>query len=135
MVPDSHKDLLEGPVFSVLTTISPDGEPENTVIWASWDGEHVLVNTARGRRKASNIKENPNVALMAIDPDNPYRWIDVRGVVDAVVEDTNYDNINQHAKIYAGADEYYGGVAPAKNKGTEERIILKIKPENVVTQG
>lgn len=135
MVPDSHKDLLEGPVYSILTTINPDGEPENTVIWASWDGEHVLVNTVRDRRKANNIEKNPHVALTAIDPHNPYRWIDVRGVVEDVVPDTNYTNINNHARIYAGVDEYYGNVAPANRKGKEERIIFKIKPENVVAYG
>jgi hypothetical protein len=53
-IPDSHIDLIEGAVFSILTTISPDGTPENSVIWCSWDGDHVLVNTAEGRRKDKN---------------------------------------------------------------------------------
>lgn len=131
-LPDSHKDLLEGPVYSVFTTINPDGIPENTVVWCSWDGTHVLVNTSRARRKSSNVEGNPNVALTAIDPKNPYRWVDVRGVVESVEPDDNYDNINYHAKLYAGADEYYGGVAPAEQRGTEERIILKVKPLRIL---
>jgi len=131
-VPNSHKDLLEGPIPAVLTTIAPDGLPENTVIWCSWDGTHVLVNTARGRRKDANLKANPKVALTAVDPENPFRWIDVRGTVEDIVPDENYANINAHAKLYAGKDEYYGGVAPAEAKGTEERVILKIKPQRVV---
>jgi PPOX class probable F420-dependent enzyme len=131
-IPDSHIDLIEGPVFSILTTIAPDGMPENSVIWCSWDGDHVLVNTAEGRRKDKNIRSNPKVALTAVDPENPYRWIDVRGTVDQIVDDPDYSNINAHAKIYAGVDEYYGGVAPAESRGTERRIIFKIKPERVV---
>lgn len=131
-IPDSHLDLISGPVYSILTTIAPSGRPENTVIWASWDGSHVLVNSAEGRRKTENVRKNPKVALMAIDPENPFRWVDVRGVVEAIEPDEDYSNINAHAKLYAGVDEYYGGVAPADAKGTEERVIFKIKPERVV---
>ena len=31
-----------------------------------------------------------------------------------------------------GADQYYGEVMPAEMKGTEERLLFKIKPERVV---
>ncbi|RMF80295.1 MAG: PPOX class F420-dependent oxidoreductase [Chloroflexi bacterium] len=131
-IPESHVDLLTGPVYAVLTTIAPDGSPENTVVWCSWDGTHVLVNTAEGRRKPNNVRANPKVALTAIDPESPYRWIDVRGTVEEIVPDPDYANINAHAKLYVGADEYYGSVTPIEMKGKEERIILKIKPERVV---
>lgn len=62
-IPATHVDLLEGPYFAVLTTMAPSGQPENTVVWCSWDGEHVLVNTADGRRKPDNVRKNPKVAL------------------------------------------------------------------------
>ena len=131
-VPASHVDLLEGPYFAVLTTMAPSGQPENTVVWCSWDGEHVLVNTADGRRKPANVRNNPKVALTVIDPQNPFRWIDVRGEVEEIVPDPAYANINAHARLYAGVDEYYGGVAPAESKGKEERIIFKIRPDRVL---
>lgn len=131
-IPDSHLDLIAGPIYSIFTTIAPNGQPENTVIWCSWDGSHVLVNTAKGRRKAENIKRNPHVALTAVDPANPYRWVDIRGIVEEIVDDVDYANINAHAKLYVGVDEYYGGFAPAEQKGTEERIMLKIKPVRVL---
>ena len=50
-IPPSHLDLLTGPIYVVFTTIADDGQPENTIVWCSWDGEHVLVNTVAGRRK------------------------------------------------------------------------------------
>jgi PPOX class probable F420-dependent enzyme len=131
-IPESYRDLLEGPVFSVLTTISPDGMPENSVVWCSLDNGHILVNTAAGRRKDKNVRSNPRVALTAVDPENPYRWIDVRGRVEEIVDDPDYSNINAHAKLYAGVDEYYGDFAPAESRGKEKRIIFKIKPERVV---
>jgi len=131
-IPASHLDLLEGPIFAVFTTVAPNGQPENTVVWCSWDGTHVLVNTAAGRRKDSNVRANPKVALTVVDPQDPFRWIDVRGMVDAIVEDADYSNINAHAKLYTGKDEYYGGVQPAAAKGTEQRIIFKIRPDRVL---
>ena len=131
-IPASHIDLLTGPHHAVLTTLAPDGAPENTVVWCSWDGQHVLVNTADGRRKPANVRRDPRVALTVADPHNPYRWLDVRGAVAEIVPDDDYTNINAHAKLYVGADEYYGSVAPAAAKGTEQRIIFKIKPERVV---
>ena len=67
-IPDTHLDLLTGPIFATLTTLSPSGAPENTIVWCSWDGTHVLVNTAEGRRKPKNVRANPKVALMALDP-------------------------------------------------------------------
>lgn len=134
-LPESHKDLITGPVYAVFTTLSPAGAPENSIVWCSWDGEHVLVNTARGRRKDRNVRSDPRVALMAVDPDDPYRWIDVRGEVEEIVPDEDYANINAHAKLYTGADNYYGGFAPAEREGREERIIFKIKPKHVVAYG
>ena len=69
---------------------------------------------------------------MAMDPQDSYRWIDVRGVVEEIAPDPDYVNINAHTKLYVGADEYYGSVMPAEMKGTEERVIFKIKPKRVV---
>lgn len=92
----------------------------------------MLVNTAGGRRKHKNVLENAKVALTVVDPNDPYRSLDVRGVVESIEEDKGYANINAHAKLYAGADEYYGGFAPAENRGKEERLISKIRPERVL---
>ena len=132
-IPQSHLDLITGPVYVVFTTVADDGQPENTVVWCSWDGEYVLVNTVAGRRKDENVRQNPKVALTAIDPNDPYRWVDVRGFVEVIVPDEGNANINAHAKLYAGAESYYGDFAPAERAAQEERIILKIRPTRVLT--
>jgi hypothetical protein len=78
-----------------------------------------------------NIKGNPKISLTAVDPNNPYHWVDVRGTVEEINDDTDYENINTHAKLYTGNDEYYGGVVPAEQKGTEPRVVLRIRPDRV----
>ena len=131
-IPPSHLDLIAGPVYAVLTTVADDGQPENTVVWCSWDGEHVLVNTVEGRRKQENARQNPLVAITAIDPTDPYRWVDVRGYVQSIVPDEGNTNIKSHATLSAGVEAYYGDFAPLDREGSENRIIMKIKPTNVV---
>ncbi|WP_374688349.1 PPOX class F420-dependent oxidoreductase [Promineifilum sp.] len=131
-IPPSHLDLITGPVYAVLTTVTHEGQPENTIVWCSWDGTHVVVNSVEGRRKVENVRHNPRVAITAIDPHDPYRWVDVRGYVEEMVPDPEYATINAHAKLYVGVDEYYGGYAPIERRGTEKRIDLKIRPTRVL---
>ncbi len=131
-IPSSHIDLIAGPVYVVFTTVAPDGQPENTVVWCSWDGEHVLVNTTAGRRKERNVRHNPLVAVTAIDPADPLRWIDVRGYVEEVVPDEGNANIDAHTRLYTGKDKFYGDYAAGEREATERRIIIRIRPSRVV---
>jgi PPOX class probable F420-dependent enzyme len=130
-IPESHIDLIEGPVFAILTTVTADGQPQNTVMWCSWDGDQVLVNTRGTSKKVRNIRSNPKVALIAVDPQNPFRWVDVRGEVESIREDIDFENINSHAKLYMNVDEFYGNVAPIEQKGKEDRVVLRITPKQV----
>ncbi len=130
-IPESHIDLIEGPVFAILTTVTADGQPQNTVMWCSWDGDQVLVNTRGTSKKVKNIRSNPKVALIAVDPQNPFRWVDVRGEVESIREDIDFENINSHAKLYMNVDEFYGNVAPIEQKGKEDRVVLRITPKQV----
>ena len=131
-IPQSHLDLISGPVYAVLTTVAADGQPENTVVWCSWDGQHVLVNTVAGRRKDRNARHNPLVALTAIDPTNPLRWVDVRGFVEGIVPDEGNANLDAHTRLYTPFDKFFGGYAAIEREATEQRVIMKIRPTRVV---
>ena len=134
-IPESHTDLLEGPVFVTLGTVMPDGQPQLSVVWCSYDGTHIWVNTARGRQKDKNLTARPKATLLAMDPNSPYRWIEVRAAVDEVTEEGGLDHINRLAKLYVGADSYYGGFAPAELAEKETRVIYKLKPTRVIAFG
>ncbi|MEJ2555327.1 MAG: PPOX class F420-dependent oxidoreductase [Anaerolineae bacterium] len=134
-IPESHKDLLEGPIYVTLATVMPDVQPHATVVWCSYDGSHVLVNTRRGTQKEKNMRERPMATIIAIDPQNPYRYLEVRGSVDEITEEGALDHINQLAQLYANKPTFYGGVAPAEMEDKVVRVICKIRPRRVRTVG
>jgi PPOX class probable F420-dependent enzyme len=134
-VPDSHRDLLERPIVVALVTLMPDGQPQATPVWCDFDGENIIINTARGRQKDRNMQQRSRVTVLSIDPNDPYRWLEVRGEVSHVTEEGGVDVINRLAKKYRGVDEYYGGVTPVERRDQETRVNFIIKPVRVLTGG
>lgn len=115
----------QGKNFASVATIMPDGSPQVSIVWVDSDGEHIIINTAEGRLKPKNLRNDPRVALAITDSENHYDQVMVRG---RVVEDTHEgadEHINKMAKKYMGVDEY-----PHRQPG-EVRVIFKIKPEKV----
>jgi PPOX class probable F420-dependent enzyme len=108
VIPEKYVDLFSKKAFANLATVNPDGTPQVTPVWVDYDGTHVLVNSARGRRKDKNMETNPAVALSILDPDNPYRYLEVRGRVAEITEDGADEHIDKMAKKYLGQDKYPG---------------------------
>ena len=129
IIPENYKDLFDKKAFASLATVMPDGTPQVTPVWVDYDGTHVLVNSARGRRKDKNMESNPAVALSILDPDNPYRYLEVRGRVAEITEEGADEHIDKMAKKYLGADSY-----PWKSP-KETRVIYKIEPVKVSHMG
>jgi len=123
-IPSQFLDLFEKKAFADLATVMPDGTPQVTPVWVDFDGKHVIVNSARGRRKDKNMKVGAPVALDIMDPDNPYRHLQVRGRVTEVTENGADAHIDRMAKKYLGKDKY-----PFRQPG-EVRVIYKIAPSS-----
>ena len=129
IIPEKYLDLFEKKAFAHLATVMPDGTPQVTPVWCDYDGTHVLINSARGRRKDKNIERNPSVSLSIQDPDNPYRYLEVRGRVSEITEEGADSHIDKMAKKYLGQDKY-----PFRQPG-EVRVLYKIKPERTSQMG
>ena len=84
VIPEKYLDLFQKKAFAHLATLNADGTPQVTPVWVDYDGTHILVNSARGRRKDKNMERNRSVALSIQDPDNPYRYMEVRGRVEEI---------------------------------------------------
>jgi PPOX class probable F420-dependent enzyme len=128
-IPDKYRDLFSKRAFASLATLMSDGSAQVTPVWCDFDGEHVIVNSAKGRQKDKNIRRDPRVALAVIDPDNPYRYLEIRGRVVEITEHGADAHIDKMAKKYLGADKY-----PYRQPG-EQRVMYKIQPERVNTMG
>jgi PPOX class probable F420-dependent enzyme len=124
-IPHEFLDLFEKRSYAHLATIMPNGNPQVTPVWIDYDGEFILVNSARGRQKDRNMLRNPAVALSIQDPDDPYRYVQVRGHVVEITTEGGDEHINKMMKKYTGKDHY-----PWKKPG-EVRVIYKIAPEKV----
>jgi len=127
-IPAAFEDLFKKETFAHLTTMTADGEPHTTPVWIDYDADDdlILVNTERGRRKERNVARDPTVSVSMIDPDNPYRFLSVTGVVESTTTEGARDHIDALAQRYLGEDEY---PTPVET----ERVILRIRAEEVIT--
>ena len=128
-IPDKYRDLFNKRAFASLSTLMPDGRPQVTPVWVDLDGDYVIFNSAKGRQKDRNVRRDPRVALAIIDPDNPYRYLEIRGRVVEITEEGADANIDKLAKKYLGVDKY------PYRQGNETRVIYKIQPEHTNMMG
>ena len=129
VIPEKFRDLFNKKAFASLTTLMPDGSPQTTPVWCDSDGQHVIFNSAKGRQKDRNVRRDPRVAMAIIDPDNPYRYLEIRGKVVEITEQGADAHIDKMAKKYLDKDKY-----PFRQPG-EVRVLYKIRPEHTSTMG
>jgi PPOX class probable F420-dependent enzyme len=129
-IPEQYLDLFtDKKAIANLATIMPDGTPQVTPVWFDYAGGAIRINTARGRVKARNMKEGAPVALAILDPDNAYRYVQVRGRVRKVTEQGAAAHIDALAKKYLGEDKY-----PWSRPG-EVRVTYEIEPSRIQAMG
>ena len=128
-IPEKYHDLFEKKSFAQLATVMPDGSPQVSPVWFEYDGNSILVNSAKGRVKDKNMRRDPRVGLDVMDPDNPYRHLSIRGRVVEITENGADEHIDKLTKKYTGQEKY-----PYRGPG-EVRVIYKIQPESTYTMG
>ena len=129
-IPAGFLDLLtEKKAFAHIATLQPDGSPQVTPVWFDYTNGIVRVNTAKGRVKARNMSVGSKVALSILDPDNAYRYIQIRGTVSRETTDGAVAHIDSLAKKYLGKDVY-----PWHN-AKDTRVIYEITPSAAQAMG
>jgi PPOX class probable F420-dependent enzyme len=125
-IPQSHMDLFQIKAFAYLGLTLENGSIQVNPVWCDHDGTHVLINSAQGRAKDKAMRANPAVTLCISDPDNPYRYLEVRGkVVDITTEGAD-EHIDALARKYMDVDKY------PYHKQEEVRVIYRIAPERAL---
>ena len=128
-LPAEFADILDKKAFAHLATNMKDGSPQVSPVWVEREGDKIVVNSALGRLKDRNIRDDPRVAVSATDPDNPYRAIMIRGRVVEITQDGAEEHIDKLAKKYLGVDTY-----PYRSPD-EVRVKYFIEPIRVATMG
>jgi len=105
-IPQEYTDLLHTATLAHVATIGPKGGPHNTPVWFDWDGNHIRFSQTRDRQKFRNLERDPRLALSIVDPNNPYRNLELRGKVVRIEEDPDLLFLNALTKRYLGRDTY-----------------------------
>jgi len=124
-IPEKFLDLFQKRAFAHLATLMQDGSPQITPVWIDYDGTYLIVNSAKGRLKDKNMRRDPRVAIEISDPDDPYRYFQVRGRVVEITEQEADEHIDKMAYKYQGKERY-----PYRRPG-EIRVVYKVLPEHV----
>jgi PPOX class probable F420-dependent enzyme len=122
-IPDNFLDLLQQKkAFADLATVMADGSPQVTPVWFDYTGGVIRVNTAKGRVKSRTLRPGAPFAMAIRDPDNPYRYVQIRGRVRRASEQGADAHIDSLAKKYLDKDTY-----PFRQPG-EVRVMYELEP-------
>jgi PPOX class probable F420-dependent enzyme len=128
VLPESAKKWLDERTFVVLATVSRDGSPHSTVHWVARDGDDLLLSTVRGRLQARNVERDPRVSVLAVHPDNPYAYLEVRATATVTTEGGR--------ELIDDLMEKYHGRRPYEWDGPDAvRLVIRVPPEHVVAHG
>lgn len=136
-IPASHADLIDGPYVVALSTIMPDGQPQTTPVWCNRRDGFVFVNVMRGFRKFKNMQLNPHVTLLAYEPRNPVRNIEIRGCVVEMTAVGAVEHNDELARLYLNKTDakFFGDAVPAELAARYTPIRVRIAPTHVRVEG
>jgi PPOX class probable F420-dependent enzyme len=123
-IPENLRDLIERPIFVALGTVRPDNSPQVNPMWFDYDGEFIKFTHTTKRAKFRNLQQNPAMSYMATDPDNPLRYLEVRGRLAKVEADPT-------GAFYVHLGRRYGNATQEPPPDKEDRVILYMSVEKV----
>ncbi|TCJ21943.1 PPOX class F420-dependent oxidoreductase [Microbacterium sp. PI-1] len=121
-IPDHLIQLLERPVYGVLGTVGRGDTAQTSPMWFEFDGDCIRFTHTTKRAKYRNLQRNPSMSFSVYDPENPYRYIEVRGrLVEATPDPTG--------AFYQQLSRRYGTENPPAPADAAGRVILVMSIE------
>ena len=105
-IPPSHRDLFDKKALAHLAVHLADGSILVNPVWCLAEGDSIVINSAQGRLKDRAMRRNPRVSLCIVDPDSPYRYLEVRGRVHEITAQGADAVIDRLARKYMGVEKY-----------------------------
>lgn len=123
--------FLDEPRFATLATINPDGSPQQTVMWYLVRDGHVMMNTARGRKKDRNLLRDPRASICVEDGE---RFVTIAGRIQFVEDQTQAQaDARTLATRYDGVERAEALMRDYFSK--QQRITLLLSIDHVITHG
>jgi PPOX class probable F420-dependent enzyme len=121
--------LLERPLFAHFATVASDGSPRVNPMWFLWDAEAGVLKLThtRERHNYRYLQRQPHVALSIVDPDDPYRYLQLRGVLVKVEDDPT-------GAFYQQLQQRYRGYT-TEVKDRDVRVVFTIRPTGFKVRG
>ncbi|GAA1573916.1 PPOX class F420-dependent oxidoreductase [Kribbella sancticallisti] len=128
-IPVAFHDLLASTAVAFVSTIGKHGEPQVTPLWFLWDGESVRISLVEGRQKLRNLRRDPRISLVVVDPARPTHYIELRGRVSELAPDPDFDLER------AVATKYTGGWSDVEPPGTTRYATSIIVEKTTMQMG
>jgi PPOX class probable F420-dependent enzyme len=128
VVPEDLRPLLQLPLFVHLATVRPDDTAQVNPMWFKFDGEHLTFTHTTKRGKYRNLQANPSMAISVLDPENPQRYLEVRGRLVKVEPDPT-------GAFYVELGRWYGNPDQQPPADRADRVILFMSIEKATRQG
>src|SRR5258707_9674920 len=127
-VPESHQDLFTLPLHITFITLMRDGFPQASIVWRLWESPYILVSSPANSQKTRNLRRDPHATLLMVDPQNAYRYVEVRGLVELIEDDRDYAFLERITQFYL-KKPYYGGAEPIEDRGKTAHVVFHIAPQ------
>ena len=111
--------ILAAPVFGHLATVRPHGGVQVNPMWFEFDGEAGVIRFTHTTKRAKfkNLQKNPHMTLEALDPENPHKYVEVRGRLAEVIHDPE-------GSFYVHLGQRYGNPHQQAPADKDDRVIL-----------
>lgn len=129
VIPASHADLVTRPVLAHVATLGPKGEPQNNPVWFDMQDGLIRFSQTTTRQKLRNVQKDGRASFSIVDPENPYRYLEIRATLERIEPDPDFAFIDSMARKYLGEDRYPWG------QPGDERVVLHFRPEHTSQMG
>jgi PPOX class probable F420-dependent enzyme len=124
-IPADYIHLVENPNYGHLGTIRPDDTAQVNPMWYLFDGVTLRFTHTTKRGKYRNLQHNPSMSLAISDPDDPFRYLEVRGSLQQVIPDPE-------GAFYVVLGKRYGNAEQQPPKDSPDRVILVMSINRVI---
>jgi PPOX class probable F420-dependent enzyme len=112
--------------LAFVATLSKDGSPHVTPVWADMEGDLILINTSEASAKTKHVMKDPRVGISLVEQFNPYNMVTIKGTVVEITSEGADEHLHKLAKRYLGIGKYY------YRKPKDKRVIIKVKPDKIM---